>query len=171
MTTGTSEAIRIGGLAIRFLLEGEATGRSVAIFEFEVPAGARVPVAHSHDGYEETIYGLDGVLTWTVDGDPTEVGPGDVLHIPRGIVHRFDNAGDVPARALAVVTPGVLGPEYFRETAAVVEAAAGGPPDAAALAAVMRRHGLHARPVSRALDAAARAGCSRACAGAAARPS
>jgi quercetin dioxygenase-like cupin family protein len=34
-----------------------------------------VPVAHSHDGYEETIYGLDGVLTWTVEGTQTEVGP------------------------------------------------------------------------------------------------
>ena len=75
----TSEEIRIGQLAIRFLLDGEASGGSVAVFEFEVPAGARVPIAHSHDGYEETIYGLEGVLGWTVDGEQTEVGPGEVL--------------------------------------------------------------------------------------------
>jgi hypothetical protein len=36
----------------------------------------------------------------------------------------------------------VLGPDYFREVAAVVEAGAGGPPDLAAIGAVMRRHGL-----------------------------
>ena len=30
------------------------------MFEFDVPAGARVLIAHSHDGYEETIYGLAG---------------------------------------------------------------------------------------------------------------
>ena len=50
----------MGEVAIRFLVEGEQSGGSVAVFEFDVPAGAKVPVAHSHDGYEETIYGLDG---------------------------------------------------------------------------------------------------------------
>jgi hypothetical protein len=57
-------------------------------------------------------------------------------------VHHFDNLGDETATTLAVVTPGVLGPEYFREIAAVIAAAQGGPPDMAAVAAVMRRHGL-----------------------------
>jgi hypothetical protein len=57
-------------------------------------------------------------------------------------VHHFDNTGDVDARALAIVTPGVLGPDYFREVAAVLDAAAGGPPDLAEIATVMRRHGL-----------------------------
>jgi len=112
------------------------------MFEFDVPAGAKVPIAHSHDGYEETIYGLEGVLTWTVEQTPTDVGPGEALFIPRGVVHRFDNTGDVDARALAVVTPGVLGPDYFRELAAIVEAAAGAPPDLQAMADAMRRHGL-----------------------------
>src|SRR4029453_13983001 len=55
------------------LVQGEQSGGSVAIFEAAVPAGARVPVAHSHDGYEETIYGLEGVLTWTVEGTPSDV--------------------------------------------------------------------------------------------------
>jgi len=146
MRTSTREEIRIGQMAIRFLVEGEQSGGSVAIFEFDVPAGAKVPVAHSHDGYEETIYGLEGVLTWTIEGTPTDVGPGEALVIPRGAVHQFDNTGDVDAKALAIVTPGVLGPDYFREVAAVVEAAAGGPPDLAAIAAVMRRHGLTPAP-------------------------
>jgi quercetin dioxygenase-like cupin family protein len=105
-----------------------------------------VPVAHSHDGYEETIYGLEGVLTSTVGGTPTDVGPGDVICIRRGAVHRFDNTGDVDAKALAIVTPGILRPDYFREVAAVLDASAGGPPDLAAIAAVMRRHGLTPAP-------------------------
>src|SRR5580765_4547791 len=91
MATGTGEEIKIGGLAIRFLLEGKASGGSVAMFEFDVAAGARVPIAHSHDAYEETIYGLAGVLTFTVDGRKTEIGPGEALCIPRGAIHRFDN--------------------------------------------------------------------------------
>jgi quercetin dioxygenase-like cupin family protein len=142
MTATTREEIRVGEVAVRFLVEGEESGGSVAVFEFDVPAGAKVPVAHSHDAYEETIYGLAGVLTWTVEGVPTDVGPGEALCIPRGAVHRFENLGDADATALAVVTPGILGPQYFRDAAAVLEAAAGGPPDLAAIGTVMRRHGL-----------------------------
>ena len=146
MAAGATEEIRIGQLAIRFLLEGNASGGSVAVFEFDVPAGAKVPMAHSHDGYEETIYGLEGVLTFTVEGLPTDVGPGEVLCIPRGAVHRFDNVRGADTKMLAIVSPGILGPAYFREIAALVKAAAGGPPDAVALAAVMRRHGLTPAP-------------------------
>ena len=146
MATSTPEEIKVGEVAIRFLVEGEQSGGSVAVFEFDVPAGARVPVAHSHDGYEETIYGLDGVLSWTVEGTPTVVGPGEALLISRGAVHHFDNPGDVDARALTIVTPGILGPDFFREVAAVLDAAAGGPPDLAAIAAVMGRHGLTTAP-------------------------
>lgn len=142
MATMAREEIKVGSLAIRFLVEGEESRGSVAVFEFDVPAGSKVAVGHSHDGYEETVYGLEGVLAWTIDGVPTDIGPGEALCIPRGAVHQFDNRQNVDARALAVVTPGILGPDYFREVAAVLDAAAGGPPDFAALGDVMRRHGL-----------------------------
>src|SRR5262245_34599288 len=146
MATSVSKEINVGELAIRFVVEGDRSAGSVAIFEFDVPAGARVAAAHSHDGYEETIYGVEGTLTWTIEGTPTDVGPGEAVFIPRGAVHHFDNTGAVDARALAIVTPGVLGPDYFREVAAVLDAAAGGPPDLTALAAVMRRHGITPAP-------------------------
>jgi len=146
MDTMTSEEIKVGQVAVRFLVEGHESAGSVSVFEFDVPAGARVPVAHSHDAYEETIYGLEGVLTWTVDGTATDVGLGQALCIPRGAVHHFDNPGQVDARALAIVTPGILGPDYFREVGAILDAAAGGPPDLAAIAAVMGRYGLSAVP-------------------------
>jgi quercetin dioxygenase-like cupin family protein len=142
MATTMREEINVGGMAIRFLVDGAESGGSVAVFEFDVPAGTKVAAGHSHDDYEETIYGLEGVLTWTVEGTTTDIGPGDVLLIPRGAVHQFDNMGSVDAKSLAVVTPGILGPDYFREVAAILDAAAGGPPDFAALGEVMRRHGL-----------------------------
>ena len=148
MATMTQEEIKVGPLAIRFLVEGEESGGSVAVFEFDVPAGAKVAAGHSHDGYEETIYGLQGVLTWTIDGRPIDIGPGEALCIPRGAVHQFDNSGDVDARAIAIVTPGILSPDYFREVAAILDAAIDGPPDFAALGEVMRRHGLTPARVS-----------------------
>lgn len=135
--------IRLGPLTVRFLVTGENSNSSVAAFELIVPGAQRLAApAHSHDRYEETIYGIEGVLTWTVDGNPIDVGPGQALCIPRGAVHRFDNNGSQDVRALCVVTPAVLGPQYFRESAEVINAAAGGPPDRAKMAEIMRRHGL-----------------------------
>jgi quercetin dioxygenase-like cupin family protein len=137
------ETIATKGLAVRFLLTGDNSNGSIAAFELEVPGGQRLPApAHSHDSYEETIYGVDGVLTWTVDGKPIDVGPGQALCIPRGAVHRFDNNGSRDVKALCVITPAAIGAEYFRETFAVLNAAAGGPPDRAKMAEIMRRHGL-----------------------------
>src|SRR4051794_33211454 len=107
------DEITVGAVGIRFLVEAAQSAGSVGVFEFEVPAGARVPAAHSHDGYEETIYGLEGVLSWTIEGTQIDVGPGEALVIPRGAVHHFENTGDVDAKALAAVTPGILGPAYF----------------------------------------------------------
>ena len=146
MTATTSEAIKVGDMAIRFLLDGKQSGGSVAIFEFDVPAGAKIAAPHSHDGYDETIYGLEGMLTWTLEGVPVDVGPGNALFIPRGAVHHFDNTHDADAKALAIVTPGILGPGFFREVAAVLDASAGGPPDVVALGGVMLRHGLTPAP-------------------------
>ena len=64
-------------LAVRFLVTGENSGGTVAVFEVVVPAGQRLMApAHSHDHYEETIYGVEGVLTWTVDGKVIDAGAG-----------------------------------------------------------------------------------------------
>jgi hypothetical protein len=83
-----------------------------------------------------------GVLTWTVDGTPIKVGPGQALCIPRGAEHRFDNLGNEDAKQLAVISPAIMGPAYFREAAEVIAAAGGGPPDRAKMMDVFRRHGM-----------------------------
>jgi uncharacterized cupin superfamily protein len=97
---------------------------------------------HSHDAFEETIYGLEGVTTWTVDGETIEMGPGEAVCVPRGAIHGFANHASADAKFLAIATPGVFGPAFFREIGEVLAASAGGPPDLAAVAQVMHRHGL-----------------------------
>jgi quercetin dioxygenase-like cupin family protein len=143
----SEETIRLGPLTVHFLLTGQNSTGSIAAFEVSVPGAQRLAApAHSHDHYEETIYGIGGVLTWTVEGKPIDVGPGQALCIPRGAFHRFDNNGSAEARALCVITPAAIGPEYFRESAEVINAAFGGPPDRAKMAEIMRRHGLTPAP-------------------------
>lgn len=137
------ETIPIGPLEIRFLVTGEQSSGTVSVFEVVVPAGQRLMgPAHSHDHYEETIYGLHGILTWTVDGRRIDVGPGQALCIPRGAVHRFDNDGVVDTKVLCVASPAAIGPQYFREVAEVLIVAGGGPPDRSKMMEIMRRHGL-----------------------------
>lgn len=148
MATQTSvnpseETISIGPLGIRFLLTGDDTNGSVSVFEVTVDAGQKLAApAHKNDAYEEMLYGIEGVLTWTIDGKAIEVGPGQAVCIPRGAVHRFDNFGTDDAKQLSIVTPAIMGPAYFREASQVVKAAAGGPPDVAKMVEVFRRHGM-----------------------------
>ncbi len=146
-TNPSEETICLGPLAVHFLITGENSNGSIAAFEVTVPSGQRLAApAHSHDHYEETIYGIDGVLTWTVDGKAIDVGPGQALCIARGAVHRFDNNSSRDAKALCVITPAAIGPRYFREAAEVIRAAAGGPPDRIKMVEIMLRHGLTPAP-------------------------
>lgn len=139
-----SATIMVGGMGVRFLVESEESNASVTVFECVVPVDTRMPAPHSHDAFEETICGLEGVATWTVDGDEIDIGAGDAVCIPRGAVHGFTNRGSVDARFLAIATPGVFGPAYFREISDVLSA--GGPPDLGAIGDVMHRHGLTPAP-------------------------
>jgi quercetin dioxygenase-like cupin family protein len=135
-----NEAIQVGQIGIRFLLEGADTNGAVAMFEFTVPVSARVPLPHSHKHYDETIYGIEGVVTFTVEGKTMDIGPGESCFVPRGAVHGFNNLKQTNVKALAIITPALLGPDFFQEAAAIVSA--GGPPDLKKLGAVMAKHGL-----------------------------
>ena len=139
----SEETIKIGPLGIRFLVTGEDSQGSASVFEVRVPVGQKLAApAHKNDAYEEILYGIQGVLTWTVDGAQIEVGPGQALCIPRGAVHRFDNFGNEDVKQLAVISPAIMGPAYFREAAELISASAGGPPDREKMIDVFRRHGM-----------------------------
>jgi quercetin dioxygenase-like cupin family protein len=133
------EIIKVGEIEIRILLDGDDTAGKLTMFEFLVPPGARVLVPHYHQEVDEIAYGIEGVLTFTVDGRGAQIGPGDRVFVPRGAVHHFVNAGTERTRTFAVLTPALIGPAYFRDLAALL---GGDPPDPARIAEVMRRHGL-----------------------------
>jgi quercetin dioxygenase-like cupin family protein len=129
------EDIRLGGITIRFLVEEEG----VSVFECHVAPGAKVPAPHSHDAFDETIYGLAGTSSFVLDGAPLALTRGDALHIPRGAVHGFVNEGDDAAVFLAVSTPGLMRSAYFTELRDAL-------PDRDKAMQVMRKHGLTPAP-------------------------
>lgn len=132
------ETIRLGGLELRFLQTKEGTQGGIDAFEMVVQPNARMPVPHYHESWDELAYGLSGTITFRVDGQDVPIGPGESVFIRRGVVHGFRNDTQEPASCLCVLTPGVLGPGYFREIAAAMAPT----PDPARMAEIMRRHGL-----------------------------
>jgi len=149
MTTKTRpshEPIHLRAIEVEFLVDADESGGAATVFEIRVGAGGMTPPPHSHDAFEETVYGLEGELTFTIEGATKTICPGDALVITRGQVHGFANTGAGTARFLSVATPGVFGPDYFHELAGVLAAAGDGPPDLGAFFAVMQRHGLTPAP-------------------------
>src|SRR5712664_2960855 len=122
----TSGGSRSSGRYRRLLCQGSG---DVVMFEFVVPPAGRVPAAHFHREVDEVVYGLEGTLTSTVDGQKHELRKGDSLFVPRGSVHVHENLHADTVRVLTVLTPGSIGRRYFEEVAAVVNG--GGPPDMA----------------------------------------
>lgn len=127
-------------MELKFLQTKDETAGSLDAFEMIVQPNARMPVDHYHESWDETIYSLAGALTLRVDGRDIVLEPGQSVFIKRGIVHGFRNDTQEAARCLCILTPGVLGPGYFREIAGLL---AGGAPDPAKMKAIMLRHGLH----------------------------
>jgi quercetin dioxygenase-like cupin family protein len=138
--------IKIGGLDIRYLVDGVVSGTATGMFELTVAPGARVPPAHSHSANEEIVYVLEGKLRYSVGDETRDLGPGDRMHTPRGVTHAFSNPHGETAKALIMLTPDI-GAQYFRDIAEI--AGAPGGPDPARMAAMMTKYGLVlARPKS-----------------------
>lgn len=133
------DLIDFGTLQLKFLQSKETTGGSVDLFEMTLQPNARMPIPHYHESWDETIYGLSGVSTWRVDGKDIDIGPGESVFIKRGVVHGFTNRSNGPATCLCLLSPGALGPQYFRDMAALM---AGGAPDPARMKEMMLRYGL-----------------------------
>src|SRR5215467_3273162 len=133
------ETIRVGEMSVTFRLTRHETGNTLDMFELIMPPIASVIVPHIHREYDEMILGMDGISTWTLNGTIIDLHPGDLLFIPRGAPHFFANLHDTPARMMCLQTPGVMGPEYYREMAKYFRADM---PDVAAISAVMNRYGV-----------------------------
>lgn len=140
MAAKSFDPIHLGPITVTFSVDAEMSNGTLTLMRCDVEGGAGLPVPHSHDAFEETIYGLEGVTTFTVDGREIPVGPGETLCIRRGEVHSF-MAEDGDVSFLAIPSPGVFGPDYFLEIRDVL-VSNNGQPDPRAIAEVMLRHGL-----------------------------
>ena len=124
---GTGEAYWGPGDRYTFLVTGEETGGAYFVMEAWVPPGGG-PGPHVHTREDETFYLVDGTIEFLLGEEIVVAGPGDFVHVPRGVVHRFRNAGTEEARIVLTFTPSGI-EDFFRETLATTEPGAEDVPD------------------------------------------
>jgi quercetin dioxygenase-like cupin family protein len=75
--------------------------------------GGEAPPKHFHPAQDERFEVIVGVLTARVADQERQLQPGDVLEIPRGVVHQMWNAAGAPTRATGQMSPAGRTGEWF----------------------------------------------------------
>jgi quercetin dioxygenase-like cupin family protein len=123
---------------LRILVSGASTGGRLAVVDCELAAGAVGPPLHRHPASGETFQVVSGKLLVYLDGDLHELGPDEVLHVPRGAAHSFATVPGEGARFVSIHSP--AGFEEFHAAAAERERDQGEPLELASLIALARHH-------------------------------
>ena len=136
--------VDLGGLGIRFMVDGEETGGQFALVEHPLEPRALGAPMHRHTNEDEYSYVLEGRMGAQLGDEVVFAEPGDLVFKPRGQWHTFWNAGDGPARLLELISPPGF-ENYFRE---IGELVAEGPPDPEKRAAISAKYQLEVDPTS-----------------------
>jgi mannose-6-phosphate isomerase-like protein (cupin superfamily) len=128
------------GVTVALKSAGEDTGGRWTLLEYTAPPHFAGPPPHWHRTLEEAFFVLEGTVRFEVDGETVDLEAGGYAHVPPGVVHRFSNPGDSPARFVGLAVPGGL-EDYFEELAAMMAAEPSWPPaDVGPLMALMARY-------------------------------
>ena len=129
-------------VTVNVLVRAADTQGAWALVDYTMPPGFAGPPAHVHPRSTEAFYGLEGVTTLEVEGRSVALAPGAVAMVPPGVVHRFWNASDRPARHLVLLTPGGF-EAYFDDLAELVAREGVWPPSSPdLLQTLMARHDI-----------------------------
>jgi quercetin dioxygenase-like cupin family protein len=88
------------------------TDGAIAVVEERAAYGYATP-PHVHKREDETLYVIEGILQYTVDGVTGTTTAGEAVHLPRGLAHRFEVIS-AEAHFLVIITPGGF-EEFFTE--------------------------------------------------------
>ena len=103
--TSPNGAILFAGTAAVILVSAATTGGAFSLLRIAQPPGCWTP-PHLHRNEDETVYVLSGTLRAECAGRTADIGPGQVIVLPRGQVHRLGNAAAEETTCLVLCTPG-----------------------------------------------------------------
>jgi quercetin dioxygenase-like cupin family protein len=136
--------VDLGGLGIRFMIDGDETGGQFALVEHPLAPRALGAPLHRHTNEDEYSYVLEGRMGAQLGDDVVFAEPGDLVFKPRGQWHTFWNAAEEQTRLLELISPPGF-ENYFREMGELVS---GGPPDPEKRAAISAKYELEVDPDS-----------------------
>lgn len=87
-----------GNVDIRTIIHSKQTGKQLSNVEVAVAPKQMGPSPHMHKNLDELMYVLEGTATVMIGKEIYEVEAGGWNFRPRGIVHSFWNASDLPLR-------------------------------------------------------------------------
>ena len=134
----------LGGIGVRFMIDGDETGGGFSLVEHPMPPRALAAPLHLHTREDEYSFVIEGRMGALLGDEVLEAGPGDLVFKPRDQWHTFWNAGDEPCRILEIIAP--AGFERFFEELVDMGGAANADPEA--LGGLSQRYGLQMQPDS-----------------------
>jgi mannose-6-phosphate isomerase-like protein (cupin superfamily) len=134
----------LGGIGVRFMIDGAETDGGFALVEHPMPPRALAAPLHRHHREDEYSFVLEGRMGALLGDDVLEAGPGDLVHKPRGQWHTFWNAGDEPCRILEIIAPAGF-ERLFEE---IVDSGGAHDADPQVMAALCARYELDMDPSS-----------------------
>ncbi len=127
----------IFGLTIVGKVMSEQTNGSYAVVMSTTPPDGGPPL-HVHENEDELFYVVEGKYEFTCGEERFVATKGALLHLPRGIPHRFRNIGQTPGVLMNTITPG--GFEHFFDE--IDQLPKDEPLDRSQVSAIARRYGL-----------------------------
>ncbi len=109
----------VSGERIRFRRTAADTGGELLEFDVELTPDGHVPGKHVHPEQEERFTVTSGRMKFKMGRKKTVAEPGDVVVVPAGAPHKFENAGDEPASARVEVRPALRMEELFETAVAL----------------------------------------------------
>jgi len=101
------------GETITFMKTARDTQGEVFQMSYEMSPHAAIADVHSHPNQEMTIKVVSGTLTCTLDGVDKEIGAGETVIIPAGVLHFQRNDTDVEVHAIEEYRPALQMQEFF----------------------------------------------------------
>ena len=136
---GEGRKLRGAGVELTFKSEG-GNPEAWSVMEYVAPPHFRGPPPHYHKVTTEAFYILEGVVTFTVEGEKRQAEAGSYLMVPPGVRHGFANETDAPARFLGLIAPSGF-ERYFDELVELIKGEASWPPaDMSGVLALMERY-------------------------------
>jgi quercetin dioxygenase-like cupin family protein len=122
---GEGHRLGLAGGIYTIKATGKDTGGAYAMVEMLVPPH-NGPPPHTHSREMESFYIMEGSLSFWLGNQKFTAETGSLVIAPPGLPHGFQNEGETPARALALITPAGL-EEFFEEVGSPLKEDSGGP--------------------------------------------